>query len=50
MRWMSSWPVSIVPSLGKPFVRIIHGHGTGRLRAALREYLKAPLCRGVSAG
>ncbi|MGZ8383091.1 MAG: endonuclease MutS2, partial [Nitrospira sp.] len=26
---------------GSPFVRIIHGHGTGRLRAALREYLKA---------
>lgn len=22
-------------------MRIIHGHGTGRLRAALREYLKA---------
>jgi DNA mismatch repair protein MutS2 len=26
---------------GSPFVRIIHGHGTGRLRAVLREYLKA---------
>lgn len=26
---------------GSPFVRIIHGHGTGRLRVALREYLKA---------
>lgn len=26
---------------GSPFVRIIHGHGTGRLRTALREYLKA---------
>ena len=25
---------------GSPFVRIIHGHGTGRLRTALREYLK----------
>ncbi|MCC2639669.1 MAG: mutS2 [Nitrospira sp.] len=26
---------------GGPFVRIIHGHGTGRLRTALRDYLKA---------
>ena len=26
---------------GSPFVRVIHGHGTGRLRAALREYLKS---------
>jgi DNA mismatch repair protein MutS2 len=26
---------------GSPFIRIIHGHGTGRLRSALREYLKA---------
>ncbi|MFO0767407.1 MAG: endonuclease MutS2 [Nitrospiraceae bacterium] len=25
---------------GSPYVRIIHGHGTGRLRNALREYLK----------
>ena len=26
---------------GAPFLRIIHGHGTGRLRTALRDYLKA---------
>jgi len=25
---------------GVPFLRIIHGHGTGRLKASLRDYLK----------
>ncbi len=25
---------------GAPFLRIIHGHGTGRLKAVLREYLR----------
>jgi len=25
---------------GTPLIRVIHGHGTGRLRQVLREYLK----------
>ncbi len=25
---------------GTPWLRLIHGHGTGRLKAALREYLE----------
>ncbi|MER3423229.1 MAG: hypothetical protein C4293_08350, partial [Nitrospiraceae bacterium] len=26
---------------GSPSLRIIHGHGTGRLKTVLRDYLKA---------
>jgi len=26
---------------GTPLIRVIHGHGTGRLRQVLREYLKS---------
>ena len=25
---------------GAPFLRIVHGHGTGKLKASLRDYLK----------
>ena len=36
---------------GVPLVRIIHGHGTGRLKQALREYLKdSPYVTGFRPG
>ncbi len=36
---------------GAPFLRIIHGHGTGRLRTALRDYLKvSPYVSNFRAG
>ena len=34
-----------------PFLRIIHGHGTGKLKATLREYLKdSPYVAGTRPG
>ncbi|GKS57466.1 endonuclease MutS2 [Nitrospira sp.] len=36
---------------GAPYLRIIHGHGTGKLRAVLRDYLKAsPYVSGFRPG
>ena len=36
---------------GAPFLRIIHGHGTGRLKAVLRAYLKdSPYVAGFRPG
>ncbi len=36
---------------GVPFLRIIHGHGTGRLKAVLRDYLKgSPYVASYKAG
>jgi len=36
---------------GTPFLRIIHGHGTGKLKASLRDYLKdAPYVAEFRAG
>jgi DNA mismatch repair protein MutS2 len=36
---------------GAPFLRIIHGHGTGKLKASLRDYLKdSPYVAGFRAG
>ena len=34
-----------------PFLRIIHGHGTGKLKASLRDYLKeSPYVAGTRPG
>ena len=36
---------------GAPFLRIIHGHGTGRLKAVLRDYLRdSPYVMGARPG
>ncbi len=36
---------------GAPFLRIIHGHGTGKLKTTLREYLKgSPYVAGLRPG
>ncbi|WP_447977561.1 endonuclease MutS2 [Candidatus Nitrospira bockiana] len=36
---------------GTPFLRLIHGHGTGRLKASLRAYLRdSPYVAGFRAG
>jgi DNA mismatch repair protein MutS2 len=36
---------------GSPRIRIVHGHGTGRLRAAVRDYLKrSPYVRATRTG
>jgi len=36
---------------GAPYLRIIHGHGTGKLKATLREYLKgSPYVAGLRPG
>ncbi|HSN04619.1 MAG TPA: endonuclease MutS2 [Nitrospira sp.] len=36
---------------GAPFLRIIHGHGTGKLKATLREYLTdSPYVAGIRPG
>ncbi|GBL39161.1 endonuclease MutS2 [Nitrospirota bacterium] len=34
-----------------PFLRVIHGHGTGKLRSSLRDYLKdSPYVAGSRPG